>query len=190
MRKIIFAFAIILTIAGNAQKPWEKLKMDSAKFSSIYGTEFQYKYQQQLMDKSSSKMLCLWTGAKPMYLYNFAMYLGAKYNVTWSPGGNDLIIKATPKISNTQNATPIKLTAKINDKDVVSSVIITGPVDDLIKIYAGYWELSAISFNEVKTKKQITMDFVSDKISIKWSGSNLIITVTKNKGASMDIFPI
>lgn len=194
MKKVILIVALLCSItAGKSQtsRPWEKLGVDSIKFVQSFGSVFQYSYQQDIENKSTHKTLCLWTGAKAIWLYQFALYLGYKdYNVTWDHTDENVTIKATPKIYTGSKPATIKLTGLLNKKGKIVSANISGPADHIIDIYVDYWELTPISLNELKSKRQIIKNFVSDKVSIKWTTANPLITVTKNTNAAMDVFPL
>lgn len=190
MKKLLLIISLFLSITTQAQKPWEKLQIDSANFAMYYGTAFQYNYQQDISNKSSHKMLFLFTGAQYMYLYHMALYLGYdNYNVSWSEGETSVIIKATHKITNTKKQLPVKVVGLLNKYGQITSVSITGPADDLIRLYVYYWDLTPLSLNELKSKKQVVKEFVSDKVAIKWTATNPIISVTKNPTPPMDLFP-
>jgi hypothetical protein len=193
MKSLYFFYLLILSSLAQAQQPWEKFEdMDSTSFVETFGTLPQYHYQKSIEDRSSHKTLCLWTGAKPIWLYNFAMYLNLRdYEVVWDADSENRIeIEATPKIYTTDKAPLIKLTANINSKGQVLSASITGPPDDVISIFLDYWELTGISINELKSKKAFNKDFVSDRVSFSWMGVEPVIKVAKNPDAGMDFFKI
>ena len=188
--------AIILLLiwqsAISQERPWQKLNMDSTDFSIAYGTTFQYNYQKQVEMKSSHKNLFVWTGAQYLYMYDFAYFLGAppmNYNVSFDDQDKLVKVTATPKISNTKQPYKIVTIALLNKNAQITSATITGPTDDLINLFVKYWELTPISLNELNTKKIITKEFVSDKVSISLKDKGAIITIVKNKNAPMDLFP-
>jgi hypothetical protein len=193
MKKLLFILLIISSFQIHAQEElWKKYGVDSLGFVEIFGSIDQYKYQKGIEQKSSHKTLCVWIGSRPQWLYNFATYLGKNnYNVEWDENSNThIVIRATPKTYNSAKPPVIKLIAPYTVDYVTKSATITGPADDVIKIFIGYWELSGLSMNELKTKKAVTKEFVSDKVSLTWSGSAPIIQVTKNTSAAMDMFPL
>ena len=174
-------------------KVWQKLEMDSVTFVQQYGTVQQYGYQKQIEQRSSHKQLCILIGAKAIWLYNLAYYLGMnEYNVEWAEPDNfqGVVLTATHKIYTTSKAPTVKVRAPYNKSLQVTSITITGPVDDIIKLFIKYWELTDLSFNQLKTKKAVTKDFVSDRVSFTWQGEQPIITVTKNPDAGMDLFKL
>lgn len=172
------------------KKPWVVMEIDSMTFIKQMGTEFQYYYQQDIKRQSSHKLLCLWAGAKGEYLYNFAYFLGVNnYNVTWSHTSKMVKIIATQKAYTTSKPPTVTLFAPVNYKDQILSATITGPADDIINIFLDYWELTDVSFNYLKSKRQITKDFVSDRVAFTWFGANPVIKVSKNPDRAMDIFP-
>jgi len=184
---IIFLF---LAIQANAQKPWIIKEMDSTEFVEQFGTIEQYNYQKDLERKSSHKMLCLWTGAKAIWLYNFAMYLDKDYSVQWEPTDNEVVIVATARVSTTATPPVIRLVAPFNEKEQIMSALVTGPADDIIKIFVNYWQLSELSYNDLKSKKAVVKNFVSDKVSIAWVADQPTISVSKNKNAPLDLFTL
>jgi len=189
--KSLIIFLLCVPSFVFAQKPWEKLELDSTTFVDRYGTPTQYFYQKNLQEKSSHKMLCLWTGATPIWLYYFAMYLDKDYAVVWDANTDNVIeIIATPKIFSTAKPPKIILKAVYNDQLQITSATITGPADDLIKIYIDYWELTDLSFNDLKTKKAITKNFVSDKVSFRWTGETPEVKVEKNPDSPIDLFAL
>jgi len=173
------------------QKPWAKLGMDSAKFTKMYGTEFQYKYQDGIENNSSHKTLFIWSGAQYMYLADYALFLGGelmRYNITLDYSISPVTIVATPKIYQGNRFYKVVTKAYYNAKGQITKATITGPVDDLIKIFCRYWELTPVSYNELHTKHTITKEFVSDKIALSLVGNGALITITKNENAVMDLF--
>lgn len=172
-------------------KPWQKLDIDSVTFTERYGTEFQYAYQQQIENKSTHKTLFIWTGAQYMYIFNYAYFLGGdimNFNISMAYFNNITTITATPKIYQGNKLHKIITKVHYNLKGQITFATITGPVDDVINIFANYWELSTVSYNELKTKKRVVKEFVSDKISLSLLGSGASISITKNKNAVMDLF--
>jgi len=193
MKKLFLVLLIVSTIQVKAQEQlWDKYGVDSVGFLEIFGSIDQYKYQKSIEQKSTHKNLCVWIGSRPQWLYNFATYLGTKnYNVEWDENSNtQIVIRATPKVYTTAKAPLIKLIAPYTAQYVTKSATITGPTDDIIKIFIDYWELSGLSFNELKAKKAVTKEFVSDKISLTWPGATPVIQVTKNDNAPIDLFPL
>jgi hypothetical protein len=191
MKKLIIIL-LFAPLALSAQKPWEKFDdMDSVEFVDQFGTVAQYEFQKSIEQKSNHKTLCLFVGAKPIWLYNFATYLGYKnYNVTFDEGDGEIIVEASPKIFTTDTAPVLKLNAPYNESAQTVSVKITGPADDMIKIFLDYWQLSDVSLNDLKAKKAIVKEMLSDKVSFTWTGIDPVITVSKNERAAIDLFPV
>lgn len=185
---LIFILAPVLTFA---QKPWQQYDIDSTEFVQVFGSVDQYKYQKSIEQRSEHKTLCLWTGAKVQWLYNFAMYLSHEnYEVVWDDESDtEIQIEASRKISTT-DLPPILLKAPYDENGHILSATITGPADDLIHIFIDYWELSDLSMNELKTKRAVVKNFVSDKVSFTWPGADPLITVTKNADAPVDMFKL
>lgn len=192
MRIIIISLLSISTLATFAQKPWQDYEIDSTEFVEMFGSVEQYSYQKGIERESQHKTLCVWTGAKAYWMYNFAMYLNLEnYDVVWDDEQeNKIVIEATPKIYSTEKAPMIKVTAPYNEEGKILSAKITGPADDLIHIFIDYWQLSELSMNELKTKRAVVKNFVSDKVSFTWPGADPVITVTKNPNAGIDMFKL
>lgn len=177
---------------GFSQSPWRELDIDSTEFVDVFGSLDQYSYQKGIERKSDHKLLCVWTGAKAQWLYNFAMYLSLEnYDVVWEDEQEGkIVIEGTRKIYTTDKAPVVKLIAPIDSEGIVLSANITGPSDDLIHIFIDYWQLSDLSMNELKTKRAVVKNFVSDKVSFTWPGADPVITVTKNENAGIDMFKL
>jgi hypothetical protein len=194
MKTNLIIFLLFCTLAVTAQdQPWTKYDLDSVAFVQEYGTLEQYQYQKSIESKSQSKQLCLLIGAKAIWLYNLAYYLGMNnYNVEWNEPEDfqGVVIVATAKIYTTQEPPTIKIKAPVNDDLITTSATITGPADDLIKLYVNYWELTDLSLNDLKTKKAVTKNFVSDRILFSWQGANPEIKIVKNPDAPIDLFRI
>lgn len=193
LRKKDSAISSTVTTNEIINQPWQKYNLDSTSFLEQFGSIEQYGYQKSIQQRSSHGQLCVLIGAKAVWLYNFATYLALKgYNVDWDEPDNfqGVIILATPKIYTSSKPPIIKVVAPYNNSLQITSVTITGPADDIINIFLGYWELSNISVNELKTKKAITKEFVSDKISFSWLEANPKILVTKNPNTPIDLFLI
>ncbi len=192
--KQIFFLLLISQSLFSQEKPWEKLKVDSVTFLTAYGTEFQYNYQKDIQQKSDHKKLFLWTGAQYMYMFDFAYYLGdgqMNYNVKYDENSEAFIkIIATSKIYHSKEPFRIVTTAYTNKKGQITSATISGPPDDVLSIFIKYWSLSPISLNDLRLKKEVVKEFVSDRIGISLKGNLAVISVTKNKNASMDLFPL
>lgn len=171
-----------------AQNPWENLEMDSTSFFNIYGETFQYLYQNDLQNKSTHKTLCLFTGAKKVWLLYIGYFLGSEgYNIALQQNEASIVLVATHKII-VGKQTPVKITGAFNKQDKVTSVTITGSPDDIIPLFINYWELTGVSLNFLKSKGSLTKDFLSDRVSISWLGENPVIKVTKNPSAVVDFF--
>jgi hypothetical protein len=193
MKNTIIIFLLAVSLQTAAQKPWTKYEMDSTEFVGTFGSLAQYEYQHGIADRSSHKNLFLWVGAKSIYFEQVKQYLElvGKYNadVEWTDD-NKVIVTATPSIYTTDTPPTIKFIASVNSSEQVTSVKITGPADDVINFFVGYWELSDLSFNELKSKKAVVKEFVSDKVSFSWPGADPVITVTKNSNAPINMFAI
>ena len=191
MKKCIIFILVFVSLSATAQKPWEQLKIDSSTFAQMYGAEFQYKYQHDIERKSSHKSLCLLTGAQYMWMYELSYYMADHgFSVDFTPGEKTVIIEATPKISTVKNPTKLKAVATLNKQYQVVNVSITGPADAVFNLFVNYWEFTGISMNDLKTKRQLVKEFVSDRVAISWTGKLPVISITKNKTAPIDIFPL
>lgn len=170
---------------------FEKYKMDSARFVRSFGTVTQYWYQKEIENKSSHKTLCVWIGAKPIWLYNFAIFLEMNgYDVTWKPSTERVEIIAYRNVS--KGEAPLKVVAKLNRNGVIASADITGTVDDLATVYLGYWDLATLSVNQLKSKKKVQQFLASDETALDLSGSDPVIRVRQASAPDrrVDLFPL
>lgn len=184
---LLFLILSLFTSAAQ-QKPWVKLGIDSIQFTEMYGSENEYETEEYIRNKSSHKLLVAITGAHYMHLLNLS-YFFERYKYTASflidAYAPSVTIKAEHKFSKSK----IVAFAKLNKHAQITGVTITGPADELIKIFVEYWELTPFTAKELKEKKQIVKEFMGDKIAIKWVSKQPVITITKNNSAVIDQFP-
>ncbi len=183
MKKLFIIFSICIASlrlsAQNTKQPWLDLKMDSVSFAKTFGTSFEYGYQEQLKRQSSHHNLVVFIGAKIYWINEFSYYLQNQgWDVDFKDGDNFTKYTFTPNTSKISGN--IYMTVYYNSDKRTTAMRITGNADNMIKLFVYYWEKSDISLNDLKSKGEITQDFVNDRISISWHGNNPEISIKKN----------
>ena len=177
---LICLFANSLTFAQR-NKPWKTIGIDSITFVENYGSEYEYYFEKEQMQKSSHKCLAVFIGAKAFWLNNLSAYLQInKWSLENSRDGKNYMKFILLPVAYIGKATPIVITGFLNNKDRISKVTITGKADDVISLFIKYWEFSNFSLNDLKKNKTIYEEYGSDKIIFSWVGVNPRITILRS----------
>ncbi|MBN8834589.1 MAG: hypothetical protein ABS68_00150 [Niastella sp. SCN 39-18] len=181
MKKIIilvFSFCIVNT--STAQKEWEKLNMDSITFAYKFGSETEFKMQQQIMNSSRNGYRVFLIGAKAGYLNYLLLYLMQKH---WeiSTKETDGAITATATMYNNEKAYNAKLNMSFfrNKENRITKVTISGTANDVIDMFIFYWENFDFDYNRLKTNREICTNNASDKVCFSWKNANPQISIIK-----------
>jgi flagellar basal body-associated protein FliL len=186
MKHAILIIMLLASFSAAGQKPWDKLEIDSVEFYEEYGNPMQYAYQQQIKSQSSHKLLVVFIGSKTTYLLDFAYYLGTQnYDISIDQPEDNITIFAQ-KRNGLSDYPSVKVVATHDAEFITKKVVITGPADDLIKIFLGYWDRSDLSLNDLKKNKAVVKDFINDRVSFTWTGVDPVITVTKSPISVID----
>jgi hypothetical protein len=179
MKKVLLSIALFISVSVNAQndqarhKRWIALDMDSLEFVNRFGNECEYDFQKNVNKSSSTGYGAVFIGAKWEYLSWFTKYMDGIYNFDYAKNHT---FYYSHHITNS-GSQKIKLHFLLGKNERVGNVTITGPADDIIKIFIDYWD-ARMSFNSLKTKHNVFKDLASDRVSLTWNGANPTITIT------------
>lgn len=182
MKRIIVTVILLIAFSkSHAQKPWESLKMDSIQFADQYGTVFEFQLQEQCRKRSHNGWKCFFIGAKYGYLNYFYVYLMKKHLDVNTNDETPNVSKFTATGYDNTRSAKIKISGSFNyDKNNrVTSATITGTANDIVNLFLDYWENYKLNYEELKTKREISVMNASDKISFTWTGSQPVIKLSK-----------
>lgn len=177
---ILFAAATI-SLQATAQKAWERLNIDSASFVKTYGTEQDYQLQE------SYRLSATRRDGYPVVLVGQKMYWFNQLSVYMQQNGyyQEDVNKQGDVLhfSYVQNAAigrkPSKFTVgiKMGKDERISQINVSGDADALSRMFLGYWGMSGISYNDLKTKGVVENRFASDVITFNWKGAAPVINI-------------
>lgn len=179
---VVFLLPFVCKAQDTEHQPWKEFDVDSAKFVAEFGNAFEYRWQERMKRESKSHNLVVLIGAKIYWTNELSTFI---QNLGWDVDFADGTGCTKYVFSNTTTH-KIVMTAYYDKEYRTRGVTITGPADDLITIFARYWERSDISLNALKSKKVVYQNFISDRASMSWPGTNPVIKIAKNPDAIID----
>lgn len=180
-RILILMAAATISLQATAQKAWERLNIDSASFVKTYGTEQDYQLQESYRLSATRRdgYPVVLIGQKMYWFNQLSAYMQQNgYSQTDVSKQGEVL-----RFSYVQNAAigrkPARFTIGIKmDKDErISQINVSGDADALSRMFLGYWGMSGISYNDLKSKGVVENRFASDVITFNWKGSAPVINI-------------